>query len=200
MQLNQRTEKCTELFSVNERLLIVTFLKEIEPVVTERHRFDRRDEPFSVTNFWKTWTNLIAKQGSISMVSQLNRPLVGWGCHLIHFWMKLACNHKKLGDWFSIKKHKISITECVRILMQRNQLTDIWIDFFSLVIRFRIANPMNTVNPVVKEKHLFDDPNDSFPVTNFWEIWTNMIVMQESKPMVSQSNLSLKEWGFRLMS
>ena len=59
------------------------------------------------------------------------------------------------------KKQKKSIREFVRILMQKNQLTGIWIDFFPS-IRFLIANPKKEVKPVVTEKNRFDDRDHSF--------------------------------------
>ena len=49
---DQRTEFYIESFFLSVRLLIVTLLKEIKTVVTQKHNFDKRDESFLVTTFW----------------------------------------------------------------------------------------------------------------------------------------------------
>ena len=55
-------------FSLSLRKLIVITIWEIQPVVTENHHFDNRDESLLVTIFRQM-------QRSISMVFQSNPPL-----------------------------------------------------------------------------------------------------------------------------
>ena len=43
---NKLTELLIQSFFLSERLLIVTLMKEIETVVTQKHHFDNRDQSF----------------------------------------------------------------------------------------------------------------------------------------------------------
>ena len=54
---NQLPKNWSESFSLNAMLLIVTFVEESKPVITEKHHFDNRDESFLITTFWKLWTH-----------------------------------------------------------------------------------------------------------------------------------------------
>ena len=75
MQKNQLTEIWIQSSSLSARLLIVTLMKEIKPVVTEKHHFDGRDESFLSTNFWKIQNIMILMWRSVSMVFQSIYPL-----------------------------------------------------------------------------------------------------------------------------
>ena len=66
--MNQLTAYSNEFDSLGVCFFIVTLMKEIKPVVTERHHFDSRDETIFKTIFWKNWTIRILIQGSVSMV------------------------------------------------------------------------------------------------------------------------------------
>ena len=72
---NQLTVIWNESFFLRARMLIVTLVKELKPVVTEKHHFDNRDESFVITTFWNSWTFNISKRRSISTVLQSDLPL-----------------------------------------------------------------------------------------------------------------------------
>ena len=75
MQKNEMTDIPIESFSLSTKLLMVTLMKEVKTVVTEKHHYDNRDDSFLVTTFWKLWTIKISMQGSISIVFQSKPPL-----------------------------------------------------------------------------------------------------------------------------
>ena len=51
---DQLTEKIIETFSLSVKLPIVTLMKEIGPVATEKHHLDNRDQSLLVTTFLET--------------------------------------------------------------------------------------------------------------------------------------------------
>ena len=53
---NEQTENRIQVFSLSVKLLIVTLMIEIKPVVTEKHHFDNRDESFLITTSWNFLT------------------------------------------------------------------------------------------------------------------------------------------------
>ena len=63
-------------------------MKEIKPVLSEKHNFNHREEAFLITTSWNFWTieNLI--QESIAAVFQLNPFLWFWGSQLVFLIMK----------------------------------------------------------------------------------------------------------------
>ena len=72
-------------FSVSVKMLIVTFMREIKPVVLEILHFDFRDELFFITTFWKLWT-ISDMQRSISVFFLTKCSSSGLGTHL-RFWL-----------------------------------------------------------------------------------------------------------------
>ena len=73
--LNQLGELPTKSYLLGVRFLIVTFMKEIKPVFTEKYHFGNRDESILRTLSRKVCTLMILKQRSVSIVFQLN-PIV----------------------------------------------------------------------------------------------------------------------------
>ena len=65
---NQLTEIGLESFSPSVRFLIVIFMKENKPVITEKHHSHKRDETFLITFFFKVWTIKNLDQGSKSRI------------------------------------------------------------------------------------------------------------------------------------
>ena len=71
----QVTKIWIESFSLNVMLLLLTLLKWIIPIVTEKQPFDYRNESFLKTVFWKFWIIKILMQESVSRVLQ-SKPLL----------------------------------------------------------------------------------------------------------------------------
>ena len=72
---NQVTKIWIESFSLNVMLLLLTLLKWIIPIVTEKQPFDYRNESFLKTVFWNFWIIKILMQESVSRVFQ-SKPLL----------------------------------------------------------------------------------------------------------------------------
>ena len=119
--MNQLTEKSTKSFSIGVRFLIMTLMKEINPVITDRHLFDIWDESILVTIFRKFWTIRILMQGSDSLFFQPSPPLRELGFLLTPCW-KIVFLFSQ-GNWSLIfdvsHQKKFFIHWSVWILMQK---------------------------------------------------------------------------------
>ena len=88
---------------------------------------------------------------------------------------------------------KISLSwECPDFLA-KNQMTELWIESFSLSVRGLLVTVMKEIKTAVTEKHHSIIRDENVLVTGFWKFRTIKVLMQGLMSVVFQSNPSLHE-------